>query len=270
MLNVYFYFCRLTFLVHTLRHMRMHIAPAVAARAGTMFFSSSKVTTRTGCGFALTCARESLTTAEALLTSILSVKDRELLATAPDSVFAMISFAAAHVTTSRFIILQSKAMRHLPGVSEELLARTVKCLNQVSLSPDDNASRCARVISGFVDTWSDKQDTHCPAATGETCNEPNGSPQTASTLSSVSNPTPHESASSESTILGPSPETTSSLGGFDSTFNLDQDPLLGLDFWSYFTEIPNMHPDIQTCELPCYLIEVPRIWLRSTRTDTQG
>jgi len=127
MLTVYYYFCRLVFLVHTLRHMRMHIPPAVAERAGTMFFSS-KANTRTGCGFALTCARDALASSEALLTTILSIKDRNLLATAPDSVFAMISFAAAHVTMSRFLILHSKAMRHFSGVSRELLARTVNCL----------------------------------------------------------------------------------------------------------------------------------------------
>jgi hypothetical protein len=250
MLIVIFYFCRLTFLAHTLRHMRMHASPAVSARVGAMFLSS-KITPRTGCGFALTCARDSLASAEALLTSILSIKDRELLATAPDSVFAMISFAAAQVTTARFIILQSKAMRHLPGVSRELLARTVKCLYQVSLSADDNASRCARVISGFLDMWNDKQNAPSPEATGEARGEPNDSPQAPSSLSSASNPTLREYSSSESPMAGPSHETTSSLGGFDFMFNLDQDPLLGLDFWSYLPEMPNMQPDgNETCELP--------------------
>ena len=264
MLIVNFYFCRLAFLVHTLRHMRMHISPAARARVGAMFLSC-KVTPRTGCGFALTCARDSLASAEALLTSVLSIKDRELLATSPDSVFAMISFAAAHVTTARFIILQSKTMRHLPGVSKELLVRTVKCLHQISLSPDDNASRCARVISGFLDMWSDKQNAPSPEATGETCDEPNDSPQAPSSLSSVSNPTLGEYSSSGSSMAGPSHEATSSLGGFDSMFNLDQDPLLGLDFWSYLAEMPNVQPDInETCESPYHSIELSRTSLRST------
>ena len=246
MLIVYFYFCRLAFLVHTLRHMRMHIPPAVAERAGTMFFSS-RATIRTGCGFALTCARDALATSEALLTTILSIKDKNLLATAPDSVFAMISFAAAQVTTSRFLVLQAKAMRHFPGVSRELLARTVKCLHQVSLSTDDNASRCARVISGFLDMWNDKQEAHGgPETTGET-RDLNDSPQAVSamlSLSSSSNPTPSEYASPESTMVGPSHETTSSIGGYDYMFNLDQDPLLDLDFWSYFAGMPNIQLDI--------------------------
>jgi hypothetical protein len=248
MLNVYFYFCRLTFLVHTLRQMRMHIPPGVAERAGTMFFSSSKVNTHTGCGFALTCARDALATSEALLTTILSIKDRNLLATAPDSVFAMISFAAAHLTMSRFLILQSKAMRDFPGVSRELLGRTVKCLRQVSLSTDDNSSRCARVISGFLDMWNDKQESHGPDATGETC-DLNDSPQAVSALlSSGSNPTP-EYASSESTMAGPPHESTSSIGGYDYMFNLDQDPLFGLDF-CYLMGNPNMQPDInESCKL---------------------
>lgn len=248
MLIVYFYFCRLVFLIHTLRHMRMHIPPAVAERAGTMFFTS-KVTTRTGCGFALTCARDALSSSEALLTTVLSIKDRNRLATAPDSVFAMISFAAAHLTVSRFLILQSKAMRHFPGVSRELLVRTVKCLHQVSLSTDDNASRCARVISGFVDMWNDKEEAHGPEATSETC-DLNDSPQAVSEmLSSGSNPTPGEYASSEGTMAGPSHQTTSSIGGYDYMFNFDQDPLFGLDFWSYLGGTSNVQPDInESCK----------------------
>jgi hypothetical protein len=243
MLNVYYYFCRLTFLVHTLHHMRMHVPPAVAERVGTMFFSS-KVNTRTGCGFALTCARDALASSEALLTTILSIKDRNLLATAPDSVFAMISFAAARMTMSRFLVLQSNVMRNLPGVSRELLTRTVKCLHEVSLSTDDNASRCARVISGFVDLWNDKQESHGPEATGE-----NDSPQAVSALiSSGSNPSPGY-ASSESTMAGPPHETTSSIDGYDYMFNLDQDPLFGFDFWSYLVGNPNIQPDItESCK----------------------
>ena len=222
--------------------MRMHVPPAVAERAGTMFFSSTKVTTRTGCGFALTCARDALSSSEALLTTILSIKDRNLLATAPDSVFAMISFAAAHLTMSRFLIIHAKAMRHFPGVSRELLVRTVKCLHQVSLSTDDNASRCARVISSFVDMWDDKEEAHGPEATRQAY-DLNDSPQAVSALlSSGSNPTPPEYASSECTMAGPSHETTSSIG--DYTFNLDQDPLFGLDFWSYLSGIPDIQPDI--------------------------
>jgi hypothetical protein len=250
MLNVYYYFCRLTFLVHTLRHMRMHIPPAVAERAGTMFFSSKVVNTRTGCGFALTCARDALASSEALLTTILSIKDKNLLATAPDSVFAMISFAAAYVTMARFLVLQSNAMRYFPGVSRELLARTAKCLHQVSLSTDDNASRCARVISGFVDLWNDKQESHGPEVTGETRNL-NDSPQEVSALLSSaqsSNPTP-EYAGSESTMAGPPQEATSSIGGYDYMFNLDQDPLLGFDFWSYLLGNPNIQPDVnESCK----------------------
>lgn len=255
MLVVYFYFCRLTFLVHTLRHMRIHIPPAVAERAGTYFFSS-KVTTRSGCGFALTCARDALASSETLLTTILSIKDRELLATAPDSVFAMVSFAAAHITTSRFIILQSSAMRDFPGVSRQLLARTVKCLHQVSLSTDDNASRCAHVISGFLDMWNDKQEAHGPEATSET-GDLNDSPQAASALlPSGSNATPCEYGSSESTMVGPSHETTPSIGGYDYMFNLDQDPLLGMDFWSYLAGMPpDINHDVESCNCKLLLLD---------------
>ena len=85
MLIVNFYFCRLTFLVHALRHMRMHMPPSVIARGGGCLFSGK--VTRSGSGLALACARDALASSEALLTTILSIKDRELLATAPDPVF---------------------------------------------------------------------------------------------------------------------------------------------------------------------------------------
>ncbi|KAI9513363.1 hypothetical protein F5148DRAFT_972145 [Russula earlei] len=240
MLVVNFYFCRLTFLIHTLRNLRMHIPPATIASGGPMFFSSKIA--RTGCGYALACARDALASAEALLTTILSIKEEELLATAPDSVFAMISFAAAHLTTSRFLILQSKVMRHLPGVSEQLLERTVKCLHQISLSTDDNASRCAHVVSRFLDTWNEKQDDDTEVA-GESPNGLNDSPLAASSQSPVSNPRLNEYANSECTVVGPSPGTASSLCGYDFMFNPDQDALLGLDFWQYLAEVPNAQPD---------------------------
>jgi hypothetical protein len=201
----------------------------------------------TGCGFALSCARDALASTEALLTTVLSIKDTELLATAPDSVFAMISFAAAHLTTSRFLIIQSKALRYLPSVGEELLARTVKLLQRVSLSVNDNASRCAHVISGFLEFWDERQDAHNAEATSENPVESNQSTQCVPSLSSASKTTPHEYPNSESTTAGPSTET-SPLGGLDYTFDLDQDTLLHPDFWQYLTEIPIMQPDINA---PC-------------------
>ena len=222
---------------------------SVIARGGSCFFSGK--VTRNGCGLALACSRDALASAEALLTTILSIKDRELLATAPDSVFAMISFAAAYVTTSRFLMLQSKTMRSVPGSSGELLARTIKCLHQVALSTDDNASRCARVISGFVDTWEKRQGTQDAEATTVAPGERNETRQAASSFSSATKTTHHGYADSPSAMAGPSPETTtSSPSEFDYMLNLDQDVLLGLDFWQYLAELPNIQqPDINaTCE----------------------
>jgi hypothetical protein len=211
-----------------------------------MFFSSK--VTRNGCGLALACSRDALASAEALLTTILSIQEKGLLATAPDSVFAMISFAAAFVTTSMFLVFQSKAMRNLPGASRELLKRTIKCLQQVSLSTDDNASRCARVIHGFVETWNRKQDSHDAEATSETLDERKDA-QAATSHPPDLKTTLHGYAGLQGTMTGPSPEMTSSHGGVDYLLNLDQDPLLGLDFWQYLAEMPNVQPDVSaTCE----------------------
>jgi hypothetical protein len=245
MLIVYFYFCRLTFLVHILHHIRthIHIPPSVTAR-GANAFSSSKFT-RTGCGFALTCSRDALTSAEALLTAILSIKDKELLATAPDSVHAMISFAAGYITTSKFLVRQSKTVRSIPGVSDELIARTIKCLQQVSLSADDNASRCARVISGFVDTWHEQLNAHSSHTTNEKLVEPGHPPEAGSSMFSASKTTCNDM--SESSLVEPSPEPIALYDGFDYMFNLNLDQLevlLGPEFWQNFAEMPtdNINP----------------------------
>ncbi len=246
MLVVYFYFCRLAFVVHTLHHMRVHIPPSTATCGLAAFFSSKLP--RTGRGFALTCARDALASAESLLTTILSIADTELLATAPDSVYAMISFAAAYVTSAKYLLLQSRGTRHLPGASDELLARTVKRLQVVSLCADDNASRCARVVSRFVDTWYEKLSAHDAETTGGTPAESGDSPRGAPAVSSISKAS-HDGASSENTPAEPSPETTSSLTGFDYMFSLDQDTLFSPDFWQYLTEAPDMQPDMNTsCE----------------------
>ena len=65
----------------------------------------------------------------------------------------------------------------------------------------------------FLDMWNDKQEADGPEATRETC-DLNDSPQEVSALlSSSSNPTPCEYASSESTMAGPSHETPHRLAG---------------------------------------------------------
>jgi len=238
MLIVKFYFCRLTFLLHTLRHMHPHMTQAVIARGSCLFSGKVK---RSGTGLALACSRDALATSEALLTTILSIKDRELLATAPDSIFGMISFAAAWITTTRFLMLQSKVMRSVPGSSGELLARTIKCLQQVALSTDDNASRCARVISGFVDTWEKKRRTQDAEAATATPGERNDTPQAAPPLSSAAKTTHYGYTNSLSTMTGPSPETTTSSPS-ELDYIFDQDVLLGLDFWQYLAELPNIQP----------------------------
>ncbi|KAI0307132.1 hypothetical protein B0F90DRAFT_1685399, partial [Multifurca ochricompacta] len=247
MLIVYFYFCRLAFVVHILRRMRVHIPTSVAARGGTVFLSSK--ITRTGCGFALTCARDALASAEALLTTILSVAEKELLATAPDSVYAMISFAAAYITTAKFLLLQSRVARHLPGASEELLTRTINRLQHVSLCTDDNASRCARVISGFMETWHERLNAHHFEAAGENPVDSGDGSQSTSPVPLASKTKPYESTSSEGTMEGPSPQITSSLNAFDYMISLDQDTLFGPDFWQFFADVPNVHHGVNpTCE----------------------
>lgn len=247
MLIVYFYFCRLAFVLHIVRHMRDHMPRCVAARGGNLL-SSSKIP-RSGSRFSLICARDALASAEALLTTILSIKDKELLATAPDSVYAMISFAAAYMTIAKLVILQSKIRPRLPGTNDDLVLRTIKYLRQVSLSTDDNASRCAWVMSGFVDAWHERLNAHNTEAMGENVDEPGDSSQAAPSTSSASKTRSYGYTNSESTSVEPSPEAIALPNGFDYMFNLDQDSLLGPDFWQYFTEIPNIQPDTNpACE----------------------
>lgn len=94
--------------------------------------------------------------------------------------------------------------------------------------------------------WNDKQEAHGPEDAGET-SDLNDSPEVVAAL--LSHPTPHESASSESTMAGPSQETTPSIGEYDYMFNFDQDPLFGLDFWSYLAGMPNTQPGVnESCK----------------------
>ncbi|KAI0053600.1 hypothetical protein FA95DRAFT_1579274 [Auriscalpium vulgare] len=249
MVLVYYHFCRLTFLVHTLRHLRKHVPPTLSTLDGGFFFAKLR---RSGCSFALSCARDALLCAESLLTSVLSVHDKDMLATAPDNVFSMISFAAAFIMASKFMLLQSQGLRSLPGSSDQLLRRIVVRLNQIGLSGDHHAGRAATVISGFMGNWEkrlsawDKAKERAKAKANGTSN---GVPALDPLPAVSQQPKPINSSESTSPETLPSetgissvppntPPNSQPFETFDFQQPLDQDTLFGLEFWQYFTEMP--------------------------------
>ncbi|KAI0316112.1 hypothetical protein OF83DRAFT_1128488 [Amylostereum chailletii] len=240
MLSVHSFFCRLTFLVHILRLLRRHVPPAI----GSGGFFAAKIK-KTGCAHALRCARDALTTSEAILTTILSVQEKELLATCPDAIFSMISFAASYMTMAKFMLLQSQGQRHIPGCGDQLIARVITCLNRISPSPDHHASRCAMVISNFVDTFLDK----LAIFDAEQANKLGGKP-VHTPMDRESDPSPFpphhtsptmgttsESTLSSSATLNGTPELPHGAE-FNFPSSLAPDELFGMEFWQYFADLP--------------------------------
>ncbi|KAI0068692.1 hypothetical protein BV25DRAFT_1817603 [Artomyces pyxidatus] len=249
MLSVYYSFCRLVFLVHTLRHMRRHIPPTLSFtgnNGGGFFFAKIK---RTGCGFALSCARDALLSAETLLTVVLSITDKDMLATAPDPIYSMISFAAAFVVAAKFMLLQSQGLRHLPGSSDQLMCRTIARLTQIALSTDHPAARCARVIAEFLGNW-EKRLAAFDASSGAkdtadvverqilsvTANNLTG--RSGAGSNSLRVPEPTSSTQSTSDVPNNTLPNNAPFDGFEYNQALDQDSLFGLEFWQYFSEMP--------------------------------
>lgn len=92
---------------------------------------------------------QALSSAEGVLTSLLSLTDLELLRAAPDHFFAMIALVSLFVILYNWSLLEDRT-ELLPACSDSLIMRTVEHLSQISCSPDHSAARCARVIEEGV------------------------------------------------------------------------------------------------------------------------
>jgi hypothetical protein len=96
--------------------------------------------------------QEALNEAEAVLIHTLSTPELRLLGTAPDNVFAMISFAAAFLIVSKFSVCQNHR-QELPGSSDSLFEKTIRHLKEAAYSPDHAPAKCAQLITAWVEAW---------------------------------------------------------------------------------------------------------------------
>ncbi|KZV76063.1 hypothetical protein PENSPDRAFT_646607 [Peniophora sp. CONT] len=248
--KVYYYNCRLVVLVHIIRLLRTHVPKATCSNG----FLQAKFR-RTGAMHAIKCARVCLIVSDGTLATLLSVTDKDLLATAPDAFFSMVAFAAAFLIMSKFMILKSQNQRRMPGCTDQLLDRSIALLNRVATGPDHPAARCAKVMQDFVDSWNTRlaqYDAECASSGGHSGSGELQLPRDGMGTSSGSTPgtdttmpTPIEIAGD---FPGPSTDALGSGGslndfnfGFENAFGLGgQDNMLGDMFWQSITELPQV------------------------------
>ncbi|KAJ7591491.1 hypothetical protein C8J56DRAFT_935703 [Mycena floridula] len=98
-----------------------------------------------------TWGKETLYLSEGILIATLET-DPVLLATAPDSIFNSIAFAAGMVVGIKFLMVRKLGFE-LPGFTDKLLSRVLNHLSATGLSLDHVAQRCAHLIGTMTSTW---------------------------------------------------------------------------------------------------------------------
>lgn len=105
-----------------------------------------------GIHFAKCWGQDGIITAEAVLISACTLSDHNLLSTAPDSLFALITCAAA------FVLMAKSTMIRLCNVlfqsaSDSLLTSVVEHMSAAALSSEHFPAKCARLIMAWVKKW---------------------------------------------------------------------------------------------------------------------
>lgn len=168
--------------------------------------------------FARSWGQDSIITAEAVLISTCTLSDLSLLATAPDSLFALVTCATAFMLMAKF-----RAMQHycvpLEGASDSLLAKIIDCLSTSALSPEHFPAKCAQLIT----TWVKKceQDTN-----------PSGHPSHAADASASQEDAPNDANTFHTSQSGP--DTV--FGANDFIHFMTPDIYFDVDFWTSFME----------------------------------
>jgi hypothetical protein len=94
-------------------------------------------------------------TCERVLVLLLEA-DRQLLATSPDVIFVMLTYAAVMVVGCKFIVW-NRTGYDFRGSGIPLLKRTVQVLSEISFSADHAASRCAHLVTAIIKSWETRQ-----------------------------------------------------------------------------------------------------------------
>ncbi|KAK7042474.1 hypothetical protein R3P38DRAFT_2890671 [Favolaschia claudopus] len=97
-----------------------------------------------------------LTSAETVLSTFLGVTDSTLLSTAPDNIFAMVTFSAVWIFVSNFSLVQM-GKSYLGGASERLQSMSMELLNKIALAPDHAAARCGHVLGALMTAWEQRK-----------------------------------------------------------------------------------------------------------------
>jgi hypothetical protein len=106
--------------------------------------------------------KDTCSTCERILVLLLEA-DRQLLATSPDVIFVMLTYAAMMVVGCKFIVW-NRTGYDFRGSGIVILKRTVQVLSEMSFSADHAASRCAHLINAIIRSWETRQTFDSEAA----------------------------------------------------------------------------------------------------------
>ncbi|KAJ3841856.1 hypothetical protein F5878DRAFT_439046 [Lentinula raphanica] len=106
---------------------------------------------------------EAIDSAQNVLYIFLSQTDTTLLATAPDHVFCLITFAATWIIISNFAMHQLNGV-NLGWANDKLITHVAEKLSHIAHSPSHLPAQCAHFIMRLVHIW-ESRGTRKPAAT---------------------------------------------------------------------------------------------------------
>lgn len=143
MLQLYYQSSRLLVVVHALLETKLALTKPNSRQPWFL------VAEHNGVNLAQSWGHHALVLSEAILITTISQPELDLMSTAPDTMFSMITFATVYVLMSKWNVYEN-AGQHMPGSSDSILARTIERLLQIACSPDHFAAKCARLIEAGV------------------------------------------------------------------------------------------------------------------------
>jgi len=146
MLHLYYQSCRLLVCVHALTEIK--VAHSKSDSQTPWFLLAEQ----NGVNLAQSWGHQALVLSEAILIVTISLSEAELLSTAPDNLFSMITFATLFVMMSKWNVLEHAGQQML-GYSDPILARTIERLSLIACSRDHFATKCARLIERGVTSF---------------------------------------------------------------------------------------------------------------------
>lgn len=96
--------------------------------------------------------RDSVKNAQAVLVIVLSNRDDKLLSACPDSIFSMITFAAAWLIITNFSMYQLNCAP-LGVACDKLITATMELLSRLALGPEHVLAKYSHVIATLMEVW---------------------------------------------------------------------------------------------------------------------